>query len=328
MLVALRRLEALLVRAEGAAVVAIVATMLVLAGYNIFYRNVLVPIQVHNAHSGPPIELAAAGAAPQGAGAAPGESGKPAKSAAEGFAGDWGEGGDDEDADADDGGQSDADEKSGDDEDADERPDAKPKSSAEGFAGDWGEDDDDGDDDGDGEKSDDDAGGEDEDDPFANLPDIDAVAKTEDGKPRGGPPPEGSFAASFVAFVDDVKVDWIDVFLRQLVILLAFFGAMLATVRSKHFNIDVLSRFLKGPSRRFAAVTIDVFAAGVCLVFADAGRKLVAISREYEKELLPWADEWVFQVMYPFGFGLLALHFAIRAVEDAVEVPAAKAANA
>ena len=45
----LRELEAQLVRLEGAALVLIVLTMLGLAGYNVIYRNVLVPLQVRMA---------------------------------------------------------------------------------------------------------------------------------------------------------------------------------------------------------------------------------------------------------------------------------------
>jgi hypothetical protein len=47
-------------------------------------------------------------------------------------------------------------------------------------------------------------------------------------------------------------------------------------------------------------------------VFARAGAGLVAISREHPHALVSWADEWVFQLMFPFGFGLLAFHFGVQ----------------
>jgi len=304
----LRALEAVLIRLEGVVAVALVLTMLALAGYNVFYRNVLVPLQKHWAHSGPPPTLAASepvAAAPID-GKDPGAP-APAKAAAEGFAGDWGE---------DDGAPAES------DTEAEADTPAAPKAAAEGFAGDWGE--------GDGAdepeakdaKAHAKAAGDEfdlgDDDEFANLPMIDAAGDAplqEDGRPLGGPPPPGSFAARGVAFIDAIKLGWIDVVLRQMVILVSFFGGMMATQRAKHINIDALSKLLPRTYRRALAVATNLLAIGVCLVLAQAGRGLVAIGREYPRELVPWADEWVFQLMFPLGFGLLAFHFAVRLVE-------------
>lgn len=161
-----------------------------------------------------------------------------------------------------------------------------------------------------------------DDDPFANLPDIDAVGQRTPASegPVGGPPPEGSFAAWAVGFIDDIKLDWIDVLLRQLVIIVSFLGAMLATRRRKHINIDALSKVLPGSLRRVVSVLTPLFALGICLVLAGAGWDLVQISRQFPKELLPFADEWHLQLMFPVGFGLLAVHFGFQTVE-AVFVP-------
>ena len=54
----LRALEDLLIQVESALAVVLVLTMLLLAAYNVVYRNVLVPLQNHWAHSGPPVEPA------------------------------------------------------------------------------------------------------------------------------------------------------------------------------------------------------------------------------------------------------------------------------
>ncbi|MBC8067717.1 MAG: TRAP transporter small permease, partial [Deltaproteobacteria bacterium] len=164
----------------------------------------------------------------------------------------------------------------------------------------------------------------DEEDPFANLQRIEGVGtetRAGDGEPEGGPPPEGSFAAWAVAAIDTIKMGWIDVVLRQLVILVAFFGGMMATHRGKHINVDALSKMLGPGVRRLLGVVTNLLALGVCLVLARAGGQLVAISREHPRELVPWADEWVFQLMYPLGFSLLAFHFAVRVAEAIAGLP-------
>lgn len=328
----LRAFEAWVVRAEAAVAVSLVLVMLALAGYNVVYRNVLVPLQKHWAHSGPPPAEPAAvaiakpatpdGPSPAPAGAAEGFGGDwgeggdddgptPAPDAepgaAEGFAGDWGEGGDDEPV---------------------AKPEAKPAATtkpeaagaAEGFGGDWGEGDG-------GEVSDDgapadakadggapkEAAADDEDEAFTKLARIDTARAKDAGEtPKGGPPPEGSFAARMVSFIDAIKLAWIDVVLRQLVILVSFFGAMMATQRGKHINVDVFSKLIGPRGQRWLAVVTNLLAASVCAVFARAGAGLVAISREHPHALVSWADEWVFQLMFPFGFGLLAFHFGIQ----------------
>ena len=322
----LRALESTLVRIEGAVAVALVLVMLVLAGYNVCYRNLLVPLQKHWAHSGPPIVAQQAPepvAAPSSDGKTPAKAEAPSKSAAEGFGGDWGEGDD------------------GEPEERDEPPPAKVEAkapakteAAEGFGGDWGEGEDEGGADDepapakDGKAAtktdsvDDEL--EDEEDPFANLSRIEGVGNKPtqaDEGPQGGPPPEGSFAAWGVAFIDSLKLDWIDVVLRQLVILVAFFGGMLATHRGKHINVDALSKVLPAGARRFLGILTNALAVSVCVVLARAGSDLVAISHEHPRPLVPWADEWVFQLMYPFGWSMLAFHFGVRLIEAAAGLP-------
>ncbi len=342
----LRAFEAALLRVEGTVAVALVVLMLALAGYNVVYRNVLVPMQRHWAHSGPKPAAAEPDATPAatptptaaGAAASPGTP-PPDKSAAEGFAGDWGEGGE-IDAPADDEPEAkaaaakaaeakaaEAKDDAGDfggDWGEDDGAAAAPADpgAAEGFAGDWGEG---GDAKAPADRADakpdeggDDFGDEAESDPFANLPDIDAKggpAAAPIDPDEGGPPPAGSFAANMVAFIDAIKLDWIDVLLRQLVILVSFFGAMMATHRGKHINVDALSKLVPPTGRRALSVVTNALAVGVCVVFARAGAELVAIGREHPSPLMPWADEWAFQLMFPLGFGLLAFHFGVRLLE-------------
>lgn len=318
----LRAFEAWVVRAEAAVAVSLVLVMLALAGYNVVYRNVLVPLQKHWAHSGPPpVEPAVVAASKPAAQSGP----SPATAgAAEGFGGDWGEGGDDEGPtpapDAEPGA---AEGFAGDwGEGGEDEPIAKAEAkapadpapgAAEGFGGDWGE--------GDGGEVSDDADPKaaeapaeaDDDESFAKLARIDTARARDAGEPqKGGPPPEGSFAARMVSLIDALKLAWIDVVLRQLVILVSFFGAMMATQRGKHINVDVFSKLIGPRGQRWLAVVTNLLAASVCAVFARAGAGLVAISREHPHELVSWADEWVFQLMFPFGFGLLAFHFGVQ----------------
>ncbi|MEZ4461918.1 MAG: TRAP transporter small permease subunit [bacterium] len=130
-------------------------------------------------------------------------------------------------------------------------------------------------------------------------------------------PPELSGFAKFVdAFVQAVKLEWIDVLLRHLVLVVGFLGAMLATQRRKHITIDALSKVLPEKFLPWIDAVTAALATVICAFLAVSGADLVSISREYPKELMWWADEWEFQLVFPLGFGLLALHFAIRVLES------------
>jgi TRAP-type C4-dicarboxylate transport system permease small subunit len=351
----------MLVRVESAISVALVLLMLLLASYNVIYRNVLAPLQLRWAHSGPPVALpappeptATPAAGPTIDAKAPTPTTKPAGDDFGGFTNDDDDADDAKAADTkapapipapskpagDDFGGFTNDED--DDAPAPSKAASKPGKPAGDDFGGFTNDDDEPDEGGaptiaaadelgdapavEAEEEADDLGGN---DPFANLAKVDAPG-TKDARelPKGGPPPEGSFAAWAVEFIDDIKLDWIDVLVRQLVILVAFFGAMLATTRRSHINVDAFSRLLGPAARRWLAVVTNGLATFVCAMLARTGSQLVAIGREYPNRIVPWAEDWQFQLMYPLGFGLLAFHFAIRALEHATNTAPAEAAVA
>ena len=326
-----RELEGVLLRVEGGAVVVLVLAMLVLAGYNVVYRNALMPLQTYWAHSGPTPSAPQAPAEDAAPATKTGDAKAPDKSDnAGGFRGAFGA--PEEGAAETEGAPDEPDEKDGaedfggafgkdpEEEPEEEEPeaDAEEPDDAGGFGGAFGKkapalDE---------AEADEEELEDDLDDQFANLPDIDKSLKSDDAVSEGGPPPEGSFAAWGVEFINTLRMDWIDALLRQFVILASFLGAALATARGKHINVDALSKILPPVVRRWSSVLTNVLAVAVCLVLASAGQKLVAISREFPSEVTPFLDEWHMQLMFPVGFGLLAFHFALRVLEGVLGWPA------
>ncbi len=262
----LRQIEAAMIRWETRVIVGLVLVMLTLAGYNVMYRNVLVPLQKHWATSGPPASTPPTPESRFGS-----EVERPGDDAG-GFGGGF-EGGD----------------------------------GAGGFGGGFGDD----------PGSAATVAAADKATPRTEPPKNAFPVSVAPANPEGGPPPEGSLAAWGVALIDGVKLDWIDIFLRQLVVLVSFLGAMLATQRRKHINIDAVSRLLPATGRRAVAVAVNLLSLGVCMMLGAAGMDLVELGHRYPKELVPWASEWMFQTMFPLGFGLLSVHFAFRVGEAA-----------
>ena len=112
-----------------------------------------------------------------------------------------------------------------------------------------------------------------------------------------------------------MKLEWIDILLRHLVLVVGFLGAMLATHRRKHITIDALSKIIPLRFHPWLDMVTGTLAAVICGFFAVSGRDLVMISREFPKEIMWWADEWAFQMVFPIGFALLSFHFTIRVFE-------------
>lgn len=66
--------------------------------------------------------------------------------------------------------------------------------------------------------------------------------------------------------VFDTGIFWADPLLRVMVLWLGMFGAMYATRRRRHINIDVLHHYLGEDSRRHVDRLSNLFSAFICLL--------------------------------------------------------------
>ncbi len=290
MLKALFKFEEVLLRVETWLLVSCVLLMLVLAGYTVFYRNVLIPWQNHLSTSGPPVSQATDEPVD-----GPAEDDDSDDEFGGGFGGGFGE-----------------------DDESDE--DDEVDGFGGGFGGGFG-DEEEGDDD-------DDSGGfgggfGPGDDP-AEAEGVASRAVSEpqpsgepDSETEGGPPPEGSPAAWLVDLIDAIKAHWTDALLRQLVIICGFLGAMLAARQRSHITIDAVGTLLEGRPRHIVDTLTSVVAGVVCVFLALSGLRLVELGLEFPRQLLPFAKEWQIQLAFPIGWSLLAFHFIVRGIESA-----------
>jgi TRAP-type C4-dicarboxylate transport system permease small subunit len=107
---------------------------------------------------------------------------------------------------------------------------------------------------------------------------------------------------------------WADVLLRHILLWLGFLGAAIATSENRHINIDALRRFLSPKIRTAMEVVTDLFAAGICVLLASAAWEFVQGEIADRRTVLEDIPSWYAQVILPVGFGLLAVHFIIRAI--------------
>lgn len=102
---------------------------------------------------------------------------------------------------------------------------------------------------------------------------------------------------------------WADEALRLLVLWSAMLGAIAASRDNVHLRIDLLSRFLPATWRRLTAALVDLFAAVVSAILAWYSWRFVAESREFGDQVLGTLPAWMFQLILPTAFVLIAYRY-------------------
>lgn len=106
-------------------------------------------------------------------------------------------------------------------------------------------------------------------------------------------------------------IQWADIAARQMVMWVAFLGAMLATRLRQHIAIDIITRFIPRIPRNVVRIVLDAFACAVTLLFARAAFLFVLEERAMGTELVSGFPTWYAQTIIPFGFAMISLEYAI-----------------
>jgi len=111
----------------------------------------------------------------------------------------------------------------------------------------------------------------------------------------------------------DSGIAWGDPLLRILVLWVGLLGAMLATRQNKHIRIDILSRYLPVPWKRFSAILTDLFSAIICGLLAWHSGRFVHYEWMDGTEVFNGFPAWVAELVIPIGFGVITLRFLLLA---------------
>jgi TRAP-type C4-dicarboxylate transport system permease small subunit len=112
---------------------------------------------------------------------------------------------------------------------------------------------------------------------------------------------------------------WGDDLLRHGVLWLSILGASRATVEKKHIRIDLLPRILP---RRFTFITdimCCLFSFLVCLVLFWTSWNFVQDERMLGDIAFASIPFWYLELIFPLGFGLMALRFGFSLAGDLVK---------
>lgn len=103
-----------------------------------------------------------------------------------------------------------------------------------------------------------------------------------------------------------------DLALRQLVLWVALPGAALAVVAQRHLHLDPANLAARPRWKKLTAIPFNLIAAAVCALLTQAAWAYWQDDMLYQSADAAWLA-WLGLIL-PIAFGLLALHFVLRAV--------------
>jgi TRAP-type C4-dicarboxylate transport system permease small subunit len=101
----------------------------------------------------------------------------------------------------------------------------------------------------------------------------------------------------------------VEIINRNLLIICGAMGAVLATSKLRHIKIDALTVFMSERQISMLRCPLSLFSAITCLLMSYYAGIFVMDEWQYAPANERWALP--FNFIYPFGFGLLSLHFLL-----------------
>ena len=113
---------------------------------------------------------------------------------------------------------------------------------------------------------------------------------------------------------------WADELIKLLVLWLAMVGSIAAARDNRHIRVDALSHLLPEKAVTLIRLVVDTFAAVVCGVIAWQAWRYLQLEIEFEDTVLIDTPAWIFHIVVPVAFALVAYRFAVNVVRDLFSV--------
>lgn len=117
----------------------------------------------------------------------------------------------------------------------------------------------------------------------------------------------------------DAGIIWGDSLVRVLVLWIGLMGAMVASRTDNHIRIDVISRYLPGPAKRFTAFITHLFTTMVCGTMTWYSVSFVRMEMADNLTAFSNVPAWVCELIIPVAFFVMALRYLIFTLQGLVE---------
>ena len=129
-----------------------------------------------------------------------------------------------------------------------------------------------------------------------------------------------SFVQLILRYLFDIGIPWADVQLRQMVLLIALFGAVLASSQSRHIRIDLLDYLGNRRLRALLLRIVSILSAIAVLSLAYYSIGFIRSESEHVSLLRSFffgidTPQWYIELCIPLCLCLMAFFFLILAVK-------------
>ncbi|MBT3510456.1 MAG: TRAP transporter small permease [Nitrospina sp.] len=120
-----------------------------------------------------------------------------------------------------------------------------------------------------------------------------------------------SFGQMLLRNFFDQGIIWGDILLRQWVLWLGFLGAAMAVRKNKHISIEIFSNLLSPYWNQIIKAFTRLSAGIISGFLAWAAWSFMIFEKESESVLFLDLPVWIFQIILPYSFMVIALRFII-----------------
>ena len=118
--------------------------------------------------------------------------------------------------------------------------------------------------------------------------------------------------------------DWSEPFARLMVLWITFLGASLLTIDNRHIRIDLMGHFLSPHLLSVRELIISISCAVICFFLFSASISYLSMEMQYDTSSIIGISAWKWQVIIPFGFGVMLFRFLFNTLLEIIKLSGKK----
>ena len=118
----------------------------------------------------------------------------------------------------------------------------------------------------------------------------------------------------FLRNLFDTGIVWSDILVRILVLWVGLAGAMVASRRGNHINIDIMDRFLPERAKIVVNFVVEVFTASICAIVAYYSLQFVQMEFADGSMAFAKVPAWLCEAVIPFAFLVIAIRYVLLSI--------------
>jgi len=118
----------------------------------------------------------------------------------------------------------------------------------------------------------------------------------------------------FLRNLFETGIVWSDVLVRILVLWVGLVGAMVASRKGNHINIDIMERFLSERAKIIVNFVVELFTAFICSMVAYYSIRFVQMELVDGGRAFANVPTWVCEAIIPFAFVVIAIRYVLLSI--------------